>query len=176
MFTGIILNSGIIDPLERLEWGARLRVVCDFAEPFERGESIAVNGVCLTALPDGDAAFLADVSNETLSLTTLGSLPAGTRVNLERALALGDRLGGHMVQGHVDARGTLTSIPARESSPSIAGAIRQSSPISSSAKAPSPSTASPSRSSSQTTAASRPRSSPRVSAAPTSASLGSGTP
>lgn len=110
MFTGIILNSGIIDPLERLEWGARLRVVCDFAEPFERGESIAVNGVCLTALPDGDAAFLADVSNETLSLTTLGSLPAGTRVNLERALALGDRLGGHMVQGHVDARGTLTSI------------------------------------------------------------------
>ncbi|HSN68510.1 MAG TPA: riboflavin synthase, partial [Thermoanaerobaculia bacterium] len=75
-----------------------------------RGESIAVNGVCLTALPLDGAAFAADLSPETLSLTTLGRLGAGARVNLERALSLGDRLGGHLVQGHVDATGDLLSI------------------------------------------------------------------
>src|SRR5947207_5551290 len=110
MFTGIIMSNGTIESLERLDSGARLRLRATFDEPFERGESVAVNGVCLTVLPERGGALLTDVSNETLSRTTLGSLGTDTRVNLERALALGDRLGGHMVQGHVDTVGTLVSI------------------------------------------------------------------
>ena len=109
MFTGIILHSGIIDSFERRENGARMRVRTTDGEPYVRGESVAVNGVCLTALPD-DGTFIADLSDETLSRTTLGSLGSGARLNIERALALGDRLGGHLVQGHVDTVGTLVSI------------------------------------------------------------------
>ena len=111
MFTGIILYNGVIEALEKLEAGARLRLrTTHDDEEFTRGESLAVNGVCLTVLPQSDGTLLTDVSNETLSRTTLGSLGTGTRVNVERALTLGDRLGGHMVQGHVDAVGTLLSI------------------------------------------------------------------
>ena len=89
---------------------APLRIRTTDPEPFTRGESLAVNGVCLTVLPDSDGALLADLSDETLSRTTLGSLGVGLRVNVERALALGDRMGGHLVQGHVDTTGTLISI------------------------------------------------------------------
>jgi riboflavin synthase len=110
MFTGIISHSGVIESLERLAAGARLRLRTTDAQPFARGESLAVNGVCLTVLPDANGSLLTDVSNETLSKTTLASLEAGRRVNVERALAIGDRLGGHMVQGHVDGVGTLLSI------------------------------------------------------------------
>ena len=110
MFTGIILNSGIVETFEKLEWGARLRIQSAMPDSFERGESISINGVCLTVLPVSAASFFADVSNETLSRTTLGSLSANTRVNVERALAMGDRLGGHLVQGHVDTVGVLTGI------------------------------------------------------------------
>ena len=78
--------------------------------PFARGESLAVNGVCLTVLPQDDGAVVTDLSDETLSRTTLGSLGAGARVNVERALAVGDRLGGHFVQGHIDGVGALASI------------------------------------------------------------------
>ena len=109
MFTGIIMSNGTIESVERLDSGARLRLRAAFDEALERGESVAVNGVCLTMLPEADG-IVADLSDETLSLTTLGSLSEGTIVNLERALALGDRLGGHMVQGHVDTVGTLMSI------------------------------------------------------------------
>ena len=109
MFTGIILHHGIVDSFERLPSGARLRLRTTDPEPFERGESLAVNGVCLTMLPDSAGLLVADLSDETLSLTTLGSLQTGARVNVERALALGDRLGGHLVQGHVDTVGTLVS-------------------------------------------------------------------
>jgi riboflavin synthase len=110
MFTGIINHSGIIDSLERLASGARLRVRTTDGDPFTLGESLAVNGVCLTVLPQDDGSLLTDVSNETLARTTLGTLTSGTRVNVERAMALGDRLGGHLVQGHVDGVGTLLSI------------------------------------------------------------------
>ncbi len=110
MFTGIILTSGIIEAFERLDAGARMRLRTSDGMPFERGESLAVNGVCLTVLPQGNEAVVTELSNETLARTTLGSLGAGARVNLERALALGERLGGHMVQGHVDAVGALVSI------------------------------------------------------------------
>jgi riboflavin synthase len=108
MFTGIINHTGIIDSLETLAWGARLRLRTTDETPFVRGESVAVNGVCLTVLPEG-GALVADVSNETLARTTLGSLTNGARVNIERAMSLGDRLGGHLVQGHVDCVGELLS-------------------------------------------------------------------
>jgi len=110
MFTGIILHTGSIESFERVPSGARLRIRSNDAEPFVRGESLAVNGVCLTVIPEGDGALVADLSDETLSLTTLGTLDPGTPVNLERALAVGDRLGGHIVQGHVDTTGALASI------------------------------------------------------------------
>lgn len=110
MFTGIIHDTGIIQSYERMERGARLRVRTTDAVPFLRGESLAINGVCLTVLPESDGALLADLSDETLSRTTLGSLGIDQNVNVERALALGDRMGGHIVQGHVDTVGTLVSV------------------------------------------------------------------
>jgi len=109
MFTGIIHHTGIIDSLDHFESGARLRFRTTDETPFVRGESVAVNGVCLTVLPDDDGLLVTDVSNETLARTTLGSLTTGARVNTERAMSLGDRLGGHLVQGHVDCVGTLIS-------------------------------------------------------------------
>ena len=109
MFTGIIQINGVIESLEKFESGARLRIQAGQGEVFRRGESVAINGVCLTVLPNGDRSFITDLSEETLRRTTLGSLGSGARVNLERALAVGDRFGGHFVQGHVDTVGTLIS-------------------------------------------------------------------
>lgn len=109
MFTGIILHTATIESFERLSNGARVRIRTTDPEPFTRGESLAVNGVCLTVLPEHDGSLVADLSDETLSRTTLGSLGAGVSVNVERALALGDRMGGHIVQGHVDTVGALMS-------------------------------------------------------------------
>jgi riboflavin synthase len=110
MFTGIIHEMGTVVRFDPTSGGARLEIRRnDDADPLTRGESIAVNGVCLTALPL-DAGFAADLSGETLKLTTLGRLHEGGRVNLERAMAMGDRLGGHLVQGHVDATGAITDI------------------------------------------------------------------
>ena len=110
MFTGIILHTGGIESFERRPNGARLRIRTTDPEPFTRGESLAVNGVCLTVLPEANGSLVADLSDETLARTTLGSLSSGDRVNVERALAVGDRMGGHMVQGHVDTVGRLISI------------------------------------------------------------------
>jgi riboflavin synthase len=109
MFTGIINHTGIIESLDNFASGARLRLRTSDDVPFVRGESVAVNGVCLTVLPEGDV-LVADVSNETLARTTLCSLTNGARVNIERAMSLGDRLGGHLVQGHVDCVGVLLSM------------------------------------------------------------------
>ena len=108
MFTGIIHSNGVIESIERLDAGARLHIRGTDDEPFVRGESVAVNGVCLTVIPNG-SALLTEISNETLARTTLGALGAGARVNIERALGVGDRFGGHFVQGHVDTTGTLIS-------------------------------------------------------------------
>ena len=110
MFTGLILHSGTIEAFEKRANGARLRIRTTDPEPFTRGESLAVNGVCLTVLPEANGSLVADLSDETLARTTLGALSSGDRVNVERALALGDRMGGHMVQGHVDTVGRLISI------------------------------------------------------------------
>jgi len=110
MFTGIILHHGSVESFDRRASGARMRLRTTDPEPFTRGESLAVNGVCLTVLPESDGALIADVSDETLARTTLGALAGGATVNVERALAIGDRLGGHIVQGHVDTTGTLASV------------------------------------------------------------------
>ncbi|HJQ39717.1 MAG TPA: riboflavin synthase [Thermoanaerobaculia bacterium] len=110
MFTGIILHHGSVESFDRLAAGARMRLRTTDPQPFTRGESLAVNGVCLTVLPESDGSLTADVSDETLARTTLGTLAGGATVNVERALAIGDRLGGHMVQGHVDTTGVLASI------------------------------------------------------------------
>ncbi len=109
MFTGIIQTSAVIEELEKLESGARMFIRASGDELFSRGESVAVNGVCLTVIPNGHRSFTTDISNETLARTTLGTLGIGARVNLERALAVGDRFGGHFVQGHVDTVGALIS-------------------------------------------------------------------
>ena len=110
MFTGIINHRGTIESFERVASGARMRVRTTDPEPFARGESLAVNGVCLTVMPEADGSLIMDLSEETLARTTLGTIPNGAAVNVERALAVGDRMGGHIVQGHVDTVGALMSI------------------------------------------------------------------
>jgi riboflavin synthase len=110
MFTGIVKTRGTVTALRQSGGGARLELLSTFETAIERGESIAVDGVCLTALPADGHAFFADLSEETLQRTTLGELVVGRSVNLERALMVGDRLGGHIVQGHVDAVGSLVAL------------------------------------------------------------------
>jgi len=103
MFTGIIQGTGSIAAYRSVRGGIAFDVDADFTiDSPEEGESIAVNGVCLTAYNISGSRFSADVSPETLSRSTLGDLKVGSRVNLERALQLSDRLGGHIVSGHVD--------------------------------------------------------------------------
>ena len=109
MFTGIIKATGTITALEKSGGDVRLSVRCGelpFAS-YEVGESIAVNGVCLTAVQLRDDGFDTDVSRETLAVTGLGRLDVGSVVNLEPSLSLGDRLGGHLVSGHVDCIGRV---------------------------------------------------------------------
>jgi riboflavin synthase len=108
MFTGLIEDLGTL--VDRRGSGASSSLVIGTALPMSElrlGESIAVNGACLTVTALGDGRFTADVSTETLAKTTLGGLPRGARVNLERALRLNDRLGGHLVTGHVDGLARL---------------------------------------------------------------------
>ncbi|MEW6361498.1 MAG: riboflavin synthase [Acidobacteriota bacterium] len=106
MFTGIIEELGLIESFHNVGDGARIRVSAQkVVNNTEEGDSIAVNGVCLTALDVKADGFSADLSSETLARTTLGRIRPGTRVNLERALTAVSRLGGHIVQGHVDCRG-----------------------------------------------------------------------
>lgn len=106
MFTGLVQEIGRVQEVKGSPSGAFLRIACTFA-PLVLGESIAVNGCCLTVTTLADGSFTADASKETLDKTTVGSLRAGDRVHLERALAVGDRLGGHLVSGHVDGVGHL---------------------------------------------------------------------
>lgn len=107
MFTGIVEELGRISAIERGEAGARFVVEASVVtSDISNGDSIAVNGVCLTALDAKPGSFAADVSPETLNRTTLDRLSVGSRVNLERAVTPATRLGGHIVQGHVDGRGT----------------------------------------------------------------------
>ncbi|MFO0693339.1 MAG: riboflavin synthase [Polyangiales bacterium] len=104
MFTGIVQQIGVVRRIERGASGAVLHVGCRFAS-LVLGESIATQGVCLTVTRDLGDGFLADASAETLATTKLGALRPGSRVHLERALSAADRLGGHLVSGHVDGVG-----------------------------------------------------------------------
>ncbi len=108
MFTGIIEGLGEIKQISPFGKGIRIAVKPNFLlKNPELGESISVNGVCLTATTIDEHSFTADVSPETLSRTTLGTLRVGEKVNLERALCLGARLGGHLVSGHIDCVGLI---------------------------------------------------------------------
>jgi riboflavin synthase len=110
LFTGLVADLGEVVGVDRSEDGVRLRVASELASELEQGDSIAVNGVCLTAtVVDGDS-FSADVMNETLKLSSLAEVAAGSQVNLELAMRPSDRLGGHMVQGHVDGVGTVVEV------------------------------------------------------------------
>lgn len=110
MFTGLIESIGTIRELRRSAGSAVLTVAAPFREEsYLLGESIAVNGACLTVVGFGRGLFRADVSPETLDCTNLGLLQVGRQVNLERALRLGDRFGGHIVSGHIDAVAALVS-------------------------------------------------------------------
>jgi riboflavin synthase len=108
VFTGLIEDVGKVAAVESVPQGVRLDVRTRF-EDLTQGDSVAVDGVCLTAVGPAKGRFSADVSAETLSKTTLGERKAGDRVNLERPMTLGDRLGGHLVLGHVDGVGEIVS-------------------------------------------------------------------
>ncbi len=110
MFTGLIEELGTIESLSPYAGGVRIVVSASLVtSDLANGDSVAVNGVCLTALEPSRGSFTADMSPETLERTTLGRLATGSRVNLERAVTPATRLGGHIVQGHVDGRGKFVS-------------------------------------------------------------------
>ncbi len=111
MFTGIIKAKGTISAMDRRGGDVRLSVRSDGLpwSDYDLGESIAVNGVCLTAVALHEDGFDTDVSVETLDVTALGGLDVGSSVNLEPAISLGERLGGHLVSGHVDCTGRVTA-------------------------------------------------------------------
>ncbi len=110
MFTGLVEDLGRVAERRRSGEGIRITIDTALAAELARGDSIAVNGVCLTATHVADGAFAAEVMNETIGRTSLAAADPGTRVNLELPLRAGDRLGGHMVQGHVDGLGTVVNV------------------------------------------------------------------
>ncbi len=110
MFTGLIQDVGAIESLETGDNGAHLRIATSLAAEIEPGDSVAVNGACLTATTVDGKGFETEAMNQTLDVTSLGDLEAGDRVNLELAMKASDRLGGHIVQGHVDGVGEVSSI------------------------------------------------------------------
>ena len=110
MFTGIIEELGEVEAVERSDEGARLRIRAALVAELSEGDSVAVNGACLTATSVNDGTFGADVMHQTLSLTTLGELEASSAVNLELPVRATDRLGGHVVQGHVDGTATVAEL------------------------------------------------------------------
>jgi riboflavin synthase len=115
MFTGIVNSVGIIESIEK-QGDTRIKIACDFkTDSMKPGDSVAVNGVCLTVtakgfLASGKTYFTADMSQETLNCTVSSSWEKGRKTNLERALKIGDALGGHLVTGHVDGIATIKDI------------------------------------------------------------------
>jgi riboflavin synthase len=110
MFTGLVQDLGRIEDISRTDDGVRLKVSSALAGELADGDSIAVGGVCLTAVGVHDGTFSAGVMNETLKRTSLEDAVPGGAVNLELPLRASDRLGGHIVQGHVDAVGTISAV------------------------------------------------------------------
>lgn len=110
MFTGIVEEMGAVTAVTKGLGGTRLTIMAAMVmNDLKLGASISVNGACLTVVARGETDFSVDVSPETLSVTTAGTLAAGSPVNLERAMKLGERIGGHLVSGHVDAVGMIRS-------------------------------------------------------------------
>lgn len=110
MFTGLIADLGELAAVRQSPDGVTLTVSSALTEQIGEGDSVAVNGVCLTATEVSDGAFDTEVMNETLRLTSLAEARPGTPVNLELAVRASDRLGGHLVQGHVDGTGTVVAV------------------------------------------------------------------
>jgi riboflavin synthase len=107
MFTGLVADLGTVTAVDATDGGVRLAVSTSLAGELSEGDSVAVNGVCLTATQVADGQFTADVMHETLRRSSLAEVADGTRVNLELPLRAADRLGGHVVQGHVDGVGAI---------------------------------------------------------------------
>jgi len=112
VFTGLVGELGTVAAVEETPAGVRLAIDARIADELAPGDSVAVNGVCLTATDAGPGRFGADVMNETLRRTSLGALAAGAPVNLELPLRASDRFGGHVVQGHVDGLGAVSEVRA----------------------------------------------------------------
>jgi riboflavin synthase len=110
VFTGLVADLGSVVAVDATSEGVRLTLSSSLASSIGEGDSVAVNGVCLTAVGVVEGAFSADVMNETLDRSSLGGLYEGTRVNLELALRAADRLGGHIMQGHVDGLGAVVDV------------------------------------------------------------------
>ncbi len=110
MFTGLVQDLGTVERLEHGAEGARLTISSSLASELREGDSVAVNGVCLTAIAVDGGSFRAEAMNETLGRSALGRLGPGARVNLELPLRVSDRLGGHLVQGHVDGVGDVVDV------------------------------------------------------------------
>jgi len=108
MFTGLIETQGVVTHVQKASGGAQIQIYApEFGRDMALGDSIAVDGACLTVAQFQRGAFVADVSDETMSKTTLGTLHQSSKVNLERAMRLSDRMGGHMVTGHIEGVGRL---------------------------------------------------------------------
>jgi riboflavin synthase len=112
VFTGLVQSLGEVVSIDRSDRGATVKIATPLAGEIAPGDSVAINGVCLTATEVGDGRFSAEAMNETLARSSLGALEPGSAVNLELPLRATDRLGGHVVQGHVDGLGTI--VDARE--------------------------------------------------------------
>ena len=112
MFTGLIQDVGAVESVERGSDGARLRIATGLATEIASGDSVAVDGACLTATAVDRSGFETEAMNQTLEVTALGGVEAGASVNLELAMRASDRLGGHIVQGHVDGVGDVLSVEA----------------------------------------------------------------
>jgi riboflavin synthase len=110
MFTGLIQDIGRVESLDTGADGARLRIATSLGPEIALGDSIAVDGICLTATAADATGFETEAMNQTLEVTALGAIETGSRVNLELAMRASDRLGGHIVQGHVDGVGEVTAV------------------------------------------------------------------
>jgi riboflavin synthase len=110
VFTGLIQDVGTAGSIDAGAEGTRLQITTSLGAEIASGDSVAVDGICLTATSADASGFAAEAMNQTLAVTTLGDLHAGSRVNLELAMKASDRLGGHIVQGHVDGVGEVTAV------------------------------------------------------------------
>lgn len=120
MFTGLIEEVGTVEDIVSGGKSGTMKIGCSkVIEGVKLGDSISVNGICLTVVRFDDKSFTVDFMPETLKVTNLGKLGRGSKVNLERALMVGDRLGGHIVSGHVDGTGKLTAFKERENATEV---------------------------------------------------------